>query len=397
MKAKYSVFILVFFICTMSVYSQDMMHSAYHIQGPIPKVNGNVNRIEDNVSAAFLNYIKSDSVNFSLSYFMSYMFPMNTHYGVADYNDSTNEFVLQGFGVMFDTIRDAATNTSYRDSVVGNITVDSLNIIIGQCNKSGTPDTIIIQIDSVNPAGYIVDTVLHRDTIFAGIAGLSPSNNWLNPYNLVVRPNFTVLNNKFAVMVSYFGSKLDTMGFLPGFGYYNCTHGGSGAIPKETHLGRVYGNLTANSLTWGYSYYNGGRSDTIPLNTGLMDGLVVPCTNPPSRFWYFQDNPIAAYTHFDNLTGVNEIKNQAMFDIGQNHPNPFNQATEITYNLSTVANVEFTVSDLTGRNLVDDAYAKVAAGRHSINLSAGQFSPGIYLYTFNVNGSKVTRKMVVTQ
>lgn len=373
-----------------------MMHSAYHIKGPVPKANGNVNRIEGISTSAYLNYIKSDSVNFPLSYFMSYMFPMNTHYGVADYNDSTNEFVLQGFGVMFDSIRDAALDTAYGDSVTGNITIDSLHIIIGQCNHSGTPDTIIVQIDSVDASGYIVDKVLHRDTILAGIVGLSPSNTWLNPYNLAVKPNYTIVGNKFAVMVSYFGSKLDTMGFLPGFGYYNCVHGGSGVIPKETHIGRTYGTLKANSLSWGYSYYNGGKADTLPLSNGSMDGFVVPCANPPSRFWYFQDNPIASYIHFNNLTGLNEVK-QAQFDIGQNHPNPFNKATEITYNLTTIADVQFSVSDLAGRNIIDYSYSKVAPGRHSINLSAGQFSLGIYLYTFNVNGSKVTRKMVVTQ
>jgi len=396
MKVKYSFLILFFLIKTTAVYCQDLQYSAYHIKGSVPKVNSNVNRVEG-ITPTYLNYIQSDSGNFPLSYFMSYMFPMNTHYGIADYNDSTNEFVLQGFGVMFDSIRDAALDTAYKDSNVGHITIDSLNIIIGQCNVSGTPDTIIVEIDSVNPAGYIVDTVLHRDTVFAGIVGLSPSNNWLNPYNLVVRPSFTVLNNRFAVMVSYFGSKLDTMGFLPGFGYYNCVHGGSGAIPKETHIGKTFGTLKANSLTWGYSYYLGGTPDTIPSSSGLMDGLIVPCSTPPSRYWYFQDNPISAYIGFNNLTGVNEVKNQAAFDIGQNHPNPFSQATEIDYNLSKTSDVEFSVSDLAGRNLVNYSYSKLAPGRHSVSVAAGQFTPGVYLYTFNVNGSRVTRKMVVTQ
>jgi hypothetical protein len=398
MKKGILLALTILFIGISCVKGQEAPPSAYLVKGPIPKVaSGNNQRIMG-LEGARLDYIKSDSEYFPNSYFMNYMFYMNSRYTESDTGIGlTNEYLLQGFGVMFDTLRDEILDTTYLDSNMRNVTIDSLSIFIGQCNHSGSQDTIIVQIDSIDATtGYLFPKVLHSDTIFT-VVGLSPSNNWLNPVYAYVRPNYILPKyHKFAVMVSYYGSKLDTMGFLPGFGYSNCISGGSGPVPKDTRIGYTFGTLRANSISWGYSYFFGGRTDTIPTISGSTSGIIVPCANPNSRFWYLQDNPIDAYISFNNVTGINEVK-VPDYAIGQNRPNPFNQVTEITYDLNKVSDVEFFVTDLTGRKLVSSTYSKMANGRHSITLNASQFSPGIYLYTFIVNGSAVTRKMVVTQ
>ena len=62
-----------------------------------------------------------------------------------------------------------------------------------------------------------------------------------------------------------------------------------------------------------------------------------------------------------------------------------------------MSNVAFSVYDMTGRELVHNNYTTVAPGNHVITIQANRFTPGIYFYSFNVNGTKVTRKMVITQ
>lgn len=83
--------------------------------------------------------------------------------------------------------------------------------------------------------------------------------------------------------------------------------------------------------------------------------------------------------------------------VEQNYPNPFNKETTITYSLANASNVTFTVYDVTGRIIASNNYGIISPGQHEINLSADTFSPGIYFYTFDINGSIVTKKMVITE
>lgn len=395
MNKRYLVLLVV--VLAAIAHGQDISSYAYRIKGPVPVVKNNVNRTEGNITNAYINYIQSDSAYFPLSYFMEYMFNMNSRYSINDTGSPmSNQLLLHSFTVMFDTVIDATLDTSYIPAIMRNVTVDSLNIILGQCNNSGLQDTIIVQIDSVDPFGYATDSVLHADTVLTGIAGMSPSNNWLNPINVVVKPGYTLNSGtNFAVKVTYYGSKFDTLGFLPGFGYSNCITGGSGPVPRETRVGYTFGGLTANSLTSGYQYFF-GSSQTVPSSSGSMYGLYVPCTNPASKYWYFQDNPVSAYISFTNVTGINEV-NRSGFSIMQNYPNPFTRTTSITFSLDATSDVCFYVSDIAGRVVMNTGDKKTAPGRHVINLNASQFSPGIYLYTFNINGSRVSRKMVISQ
>lgn len=354
---------------------------------------------------AYLNYMQADSAYFPLQYYTGYMFNTNARYVLADTGTPlSNELLIQSFGVLFDTVIDANHyDTGYAANVVGNITIDSLSIIIGHQIDQSFPihrDTILVQIDSISSFnGYLAPYVYYSDTIYTGNTGLSPGNNWLTPTNLIVRPNYPtgilLKSNKFAVTVSFFGPKTDTLGFLPGFPYSICQQGGSGAIPKETKIGKKFGNLTANSITSGYQYFF-GRNDTIPTSAGATNGLYLRCTNPSSTFWYFQDNPISAYITFQNLTGLPDLS-QPKFSVSQNIPNPFKDETEINYRLNSISNVQFTVCDLAGRTLAKYNYTQQPAGTFKITVDGTQFRPGIYFYTINVNGNAVTKKMVVAE
>jgi hypothetical protein len=399
MKNKYFLFLFALVLISGRGLGQDIANHIYHVKGAVPKAQNAERTMSTN--SVYLNYIQADSVYFPRSYFMSYMFEMNSRYSINDTGSHlANEYLIQSFGVMFDSIIDSYyKDTTYNLNIVRGLTIDSLSIIIGQNNYSGTQDTIIVQIDSVDRYGYPTSKVFHADTVLTGITGLSASNDWLNPFNLVIKKNFPVAlnSNQFAVNVFYYGSKFDTMGFLPGFGDTTCHFGGPGIIPRETHIGNDFGGLKVNSFSSGYKYFFNNTMTTIPDSTGNTYGININCANPQLHYWYLQDNPISAFVTFTNVTGINEPKFSESFEVGQNQPNPFNKTTQIIYSLKNASNVEFRVYDMAGRELLNDNYGMLPQGSHSISLDASLLGPGIYFYTFNVNGASVTRKMVITQ
>ena len=69
----------------------------------------------------------------------------------------------------------------------------------------------------------------------------------------------------------------------------------------------------------------------------------------------------------------------------QNYPNPFNPATEISYELVSEAEVELTVYDVTGREVVSLKEGAVqSAGTHTARFDGSQLSTGVYLYQLEV-------------
>ncbi len=69
----------------------------------------------------------------------------------------------------------------------------------------------------------------------------------------------------------------------------------------------------------------------------------------------------------------------------QNYPNPFNPVTEISYELASEAEVELTVYDVTGREVVTLKEGTVqSAGTHTARFDGSDLASGIYLYRLEV-------------
>jgi flagellar hook assembly protein FlgD len=86
----------------------------------------------------------------------------------------------------------------------------------------------------------------------------------------------------------------------------------------------------------------------------------------------------------------------------QNHPNPFNPATTIVFELDLDSHVRLDIFDPAGRhilNLTDRAYVP---GRHSARWdgrdSAGQpVASGVYLYRLQGAGQVLSQRMVLSK
>ncbi|MBE2280334.1 MAG: T9SS type A sorting domain-containing protein [Ignavibacteriaceae bacterium] len=72
----------------------------------------------------------------------------------------------------------------------------------------------------------------------------------------------------------------------------------------------------------------------------------------------------------------------------QNHPNPFNPSTSISFNLPFSSDVKIEVFDITGSKVSSLLGGKLSAGIHTINFDASELNSGVYLYILSAVNEK---------
>ena len=86
----------------------------------------------------------------------------------------------------------------------------------------------------------------------------------------------------------------------------------------------------------------------------------------------------------------------AAFTLRQNHPNPFNATTEISFDLKRTANVTLEVFDLNGRKISTLLNGKQKAGTHWVRFDGNRLASGVYFYRLKTEGGIAqTKKMIL--
>jgi hypothetical protein len=88
------------------------------------------------------------------------------------------------------------------------------------------------------------------------------------------------------------------------------------------------------------------------------------------------------------------------FVLNQNHPNPFNPSTTISFSLPVESNVSIKLFNMLGQEVVQIAKKDFQIGNHNVEFNAANLSSGAYIYTLEakgINGSnfKSTKKMLL--
>lgn len=145
-----------------------------------------------------------------------------------------------------------------------------------------------------------------------------------------------------------------------------------------------------------YQTTDGGKtwSDIADTNVIKYDyTLYGTAKDANNNLWICANNG----TIFTNspATGVESQHNAspAGFALSQNYPNPFNPSTVIDYNIESAGNVTLSVYDPLGRCVAVLVQGEQNAGRHSVKIDASDLSSGLYIYSLNVNGRILSRKM----
>jgi Secretion system C-terminal sorting domain len=94
---------------------------------------------------------------------------------------------------------------------------------------------------------------------------------------------------------------------------------------------------------------------------------------------------------FKSYVGVNEIEDVAGINAS---PNPFTNATEISFNLKADAEVSIVVTDLAGRVVMTIPTANYNAGAQKVSIDGAALNAGVYNYTLTVGNNVVTKRIV---
>jgi len=110
--------------------------------------------------------------------------------------------------------------------------------------------------------------------------------------------------------------------------------------------------------------------------------------------------PVFAAEAIQELTGPTAVGDEAQaeglplsYRLLQNHPNPFNPSTEITFELPKDSNVQLNVFNLMGQQVATIVQNHLKAGIHTVNFNASQLPSGVYFTRLEADGYNATIKM----
>jgi hypothetical protein len=112
--------------------------------------------------------------------------------------------------------------------------------------------------------------------------------------------------------------------------------------------------------------------------------------NFPFEVIYYRNDGLATGITDDATLGV-----PRNFYLWQNHPNPFNPSTTISYQLSVDSDVELTIYNITGQMVTILISEKQPAGNYEFRWDANNLSSGIYLYRLRAGSFIETKKLLL--
>lgn len=179
-------------------------------------------------------------------------------------------------------------------------------------------------------------------------------------------------------------------------------------VPAHTLVSADYGKIVKLKRT----------NSTIPLDPGTYLVIATSYGGSPVPF-AFAGNSIASTTFgldgtdivrlasdaltpnivdapvvrldFQSYVGLEELENVTGITAA---PNPFTNATEISFNVTNEAEVAIVVTDMAGRVVMTVPAANYAVGQHSVSLDGASLQAGVYNYTLKVGNSIVTKRIV---
>lgn len=83
------------------------------------------------------------------------------------------------------------------------------------------------------------------------------------------------------------------------------------------------------------------------------------------------------------------------FELFDNYPNPFNPTTNISFSLPARGNVVVSIYNSLGQKVATLANDIFTKGNHTINWEASNVSSGIYIYSIEFNGIRISKRMTL--
>ena len=110
---------------------------------------------------------------------------------------------------------------------------------------------------------------------------------------------------------------------------------------------------------------------------------------------YWADVTPMIRMRFATPIGIMESDMQNGVGLGQNHPNPANASTTVTYSLNNSAKVNMDLFDINGKLVRNLVQGTMAPGEHRLDISTADLQDGVYFYTLTTDGAVSTKRMTV--
>ncbi|HXS09763.1 MAG TPA: choice-of-anchor B family protein [Candidatus Krumholzibacteria bacterium] len=124
----------------------------------------------------------------------------------------------------------------------------------------------------------------------------------------------------------------------------------------------------------------------------------------PSGIVYVSDHPTGLYLFSvegftGTITAVDDRKTAA-FTLSQNHPNPFNPSTTISFLLNGRAHARLSIYDVNGQRVATLVDRDLPAGAHQVawdgtDARGARVASGVYYYRLDAGGQTATKQMVL--
>lgn len=196
-------------------------------------------------------------------------------------------------------------------------------------------------------------------------------------------------------------------------GVFNYVTSNGGYVPVE--LTSFAANVNGNSVTLNWQtateLNNRGFAIERKINNSEFEQISFVDghgTTTETQNYIFTDNNLqpASYTYrlkqidFDGtfayskevMVDVTEIFS---FKLENNYPNPFNPSTSIKFTLPEVSQVKLNVYNALGEMVAELINGQMNSGSHEIKFDASNLSSGIYIYTLESAGNKISKKMML--
>jgi hypothetical protein len=150
-------------------------------------------------------------------------------------------------------------------------------------------------------------------------------------------------------------------------------------------------NIPADTAIWHAWTRNLSQLPSVPVYLSLgVDGTLPNGVTIGTSKVYLEDQ------YIPKLAAREEVlpNGVADFELGQNHPNPFNPTTTIPFTLNREQQVRLVVYDQLGREIAVLADGVLSGGSHERVFDAAQLPAGVYHY--QLTGSSATETRTLT-
>ncbi|NWF49925.1 MAG: T9SS type A sorting domain-containing protein [Ignavibacteriaceae bacterium] len=99
----------------------------------------------------------------------------------------------------------------------------------------------------------------------------------------------------------------------------------------------------------------------------------------------------------DKIDNDSNQENESLkeFSLNQNHPNPFNPSTTISFSIPVSGYVTLKVYDMLGNEVATLVNDNLASGTHGVDFNAGNLASGVYIYRLQSGNLISTKRLIL--